>query len=100
VPVYTVLSGGSAQAQLIREVASGHAEIHGALFEFVPIEELPLWVQRLPRGLSELVGREFAQCAVAIGGSAPHLPREQADLSAPVIPAPEGRRQLERTPEA
>jgi hypothetical protein len=99
VPVYVLLSGGSAEVPLVRQVASGHAEIRGAAFEFVPIDELPLWIQRLPRGLSEMVAREFLQCAVAIGGSAPHLPRQQADLSAPVVPAPGGRRQLERTPE-
>jgi molecular chaperone HscA len=97
VPIYVLLTGGSARLPLIKALAADSLVIGDAKFGFVPITELPRWIQELPRNLSELVAREFSQCAVAIGGSAPLLPKERGDLLSPIIPPREGVRRLERS---
>jgi molecular chaperone HscA len=97
-PIYVLLTGGSARLPLVQAIASGTLSIGGVKFEFKPITDTPRWILELPRALSELTAREFAQCAVAIGGSAPELPKEQRDLLAPVTPPPKGVRKLDRFP--
>jgi hypothetical protein len=84
VPIYVVLSGGSARIPAFEKLAIGKANIGGATFEFRRISDVPRWVRDLPRDLSQLTAQEFPQCSVAIGGSSPELPREQHDLGAPI----------------
>ena len=96
VPIYVLLTGGSSQLPTVKMLAEGTLAIGGAKFKFVHITDLPRWIRELPRGLSELVAREFPQCAVAIGGSSPQMPKELGDLISPILPPKEGRRQLER----
>jgi hypothetical protein len=96
VPIFVLLSGGSAGLPAFQALASGRCKIREAEFEFVRLEGVPRWVSSLPRDLSELTAREFSQCAVAIGGCAPELPQERSDLGAPVSGAQKGTRRLER----
>ena len=96
IPVFVLLTGGSAKLPILQAIASGILDIDGARFEFKPITDTPRWILELPRTLSELTAREFSQCAVAIGGSAPELPKEQKDLLVPVTAPREGVRRLER----
>ena len=98
IPIYVLLTGGSARLPLLQAVAKGTLNVGGVKFEFKPITDTPRWILELPRSISELTAREFTQCAVAIGGSAPELPKEQRDLLAPVTAPPEGVRRLERFP--
>lgn len=96
IPVFVLLTGGSARLPIVQTIASGIVNVDGVKFEFKPVLDLPRWVVELPRAISDLTAREFPQCAVAIGGSAPELPKEQRDLLAPVTAPPEGLRKLER----
>jgi molecular chaperone DnaK (HSP70) len=96
VPIYVLLSGGSSQVPPVKALASGRLGIDGASFEFVEIAEMPRWIRELPRELAEFIGREFLQCAVALGGSASNLPSEQSDFLSPILPPREGERRLER----
>ncbi|MEA2878502.1 MAG: hypothetical protein QOF14_3698 [Hyphomicrobiales bacterium] len=96
IPIYVLLTGGSARLPVVQAIANGTMSIGGVKFEFKLITDPPRWIVELPRELSELTAREFAQCAVAIGGSAPELPKEQSDLMAPVTPPRQGVRTLPR----
>jgi hypothetical protein len=61
------------------------------------MNELPQWIDALPRDLAEMTAQEFSQCAVVIGGCAPQLPNEKKDLMAPVTPhTKQGKLILER----
>ena len=70
--------------------------VDGFTFKCERVQSLPDWIDRLPREFAQLVADNYPQCAVAIGGSAPTLPQEYADLQAPVVPAPPGPRVLPR----
>lgn len=95
-PIFVLLTGGSSRVPLVKALANGRLGIEGASFEFIEIDNLPRWIRELPRELAEFIGREFAQCAVALGGSAPNLPGEQSDFLSPILPPREGQRRLER----
>jgi molecular chaperone HscA len=86
VPIHVLLTGGSSKLPIFANLAEGEATIREVLFKFEPIQDLPQWIDGLPREQAELVATEFSQCAVAIGGCAPTLPREMKDLAAPVTP--------------
>jgi hypothetical protein len=84
VPIHVLLTGGSSKLPIIADLAEGETSLRGVTFKFERIDELPQWIDALPRDLSELTAQEFSQCAVAIGGCAPLLPNERKDLFAPV----------------
>ncbi len=97
VPIHVLLTGGSSKLPIIADLAEGVSTIRGVNFNFQRINDLPQWIDALPRDLAEMTAREFSQCAVAIGGCAPQLPNEKKDLLAPVTPhVQQGRRVLER----
>lgn len=96
IPIYVLLTGGSSQLPAVQTLAQGTLSIDGAKFRFVHITNMPRWIRELPRNLSELVAREFPQCAVAIGGSSPQLPKEVGDLLNPILPPHQGARRLEQ----
>lgn len=95
-PIYVLLTGGSSALPIVKKLSEGKVEIDGAPFGFIPVEELPRWIDTLPREDAELVGSWYSQCAVAIGGSVRELPIEIEDLGSPVIPPRPGARRLER----
>lgn len=84
VPIHVLLTGGSSKLPIVADLAEGEAVIRGVRFKFEKIDELPQWIDALPRDLAEMTAQEFSQCAVAIGGCAPQLPNERKDLFAPV----------------
>jgi hypothetical protein len=94
--VYVLLTGGSASIPIISNLGAGSQEIAGMRFRFTPVEELPDWIARLPRGAAEQMAAVYAQSAVAIGGSVANLPKELDDLETPITPPRPGRRRLER----
>jgi hypothetical protein len=79
-----LLTGGSSKLPIIADLADGESVIRGVRFKFEKIDELPQWIDALPRDRAEMTAQEFSQCAVAIGGCAPQLPNERKDLFAPV----------------
>lgn len=95
-PIYVLLTGGSSALPIVKKLSEGKVEIDGAPFGFFPVEELPRWIDTLPREDAELVGFWYSQCAVAIGGSVRELPIEIQDLGSPVTPPRSGTRKLER----
>lgn len=99
VPIHVLLTGGSSKLPIIADLAKGVSTVRGVNFNFERINDLPQWINALPRDLAEMTAREFSQCAVAIGGCAPQLPNEKKDLGAPVTPhVQQGKRVLERYP--
>jgi hypothetical protein len=96
VPVYVLLTGGSCALPIIRDLARGQIELHGARFRFVLVDRLPDWIDTLPRETAQQLADVYPQCAVAIGGSVPELPQELSDLEIPVTPARPGVRKLPR----
>lgn len=95
-PIYVLLTGGSSALPIVKKLSEGKVEIDGAPFGFIPVKELPRWIDTLPREDAELVGSWYSQCAVAIGGSVRELPIEIEDLGSPVTPPRSGTRRLER----
>jgi molecular chaperone HscA len=95
-PIYVLLTGGSSGLPIIRQLATGEVEISGTQFRFSLLERLPDWIDRLPRDLGQRLASVYAQCAVAIGGSVPELPKELADFDIPITPPLPGERRLER----
>lgn len=95
-PINVLLTGGSSVLPIVRKLAEGEIDIDGVPFGFLPVNELPKWIESLPREDADLVAASYPQCAVAIGGSAPKLPEELPDLRSLVTPPPSGTRRLER----
>lgn len=97
VQIYVLLTGGSGALPIIRDLARGHIMLSGIQFRFELVDKLPDWIGRLPRATAQQIADVYPQCAVAIGGSVPVLPKEVQDLELPVTPPPRGRRVLPRT---
>lgn len=95
--VHVLLTGGSSVIPIIAQLATGELNVRGLRIRFEKIDSLPTWVNRLPREIAQLVGSIYPQSAVAIGGSAPDLPKELNDMENPVTPARKGVRRLPRT---
>lgn len=96
VPIYVVLTGGSSKVPIFGRLADRELAINGARFRLVAVTALPQWISSLPREFSRLVSETYAQEAVAIGGSTPHLPVEISDLRAAISASREGVRVLEK----
>lgn len=94
-PIHILLTGGSSGLPIIRELASGELDLHGARFRFFPVERVPTWIDDLPRETAQLLTSVYPQCAVAIGGSAAKLPEELRDMEL-ITPPRRGERKLER----
>jgi len=81
VPIHVLLTGGSSKLPIVADLADGGSVVRGVRFKFEQIEELPQWIDALPRDLAEMTAQEFSQCAVAIGGCYPgSLTREKTCL--------------------
>lgn len=81
VPIHVLLTGGSSKLPIVADLADGESVVRGVRFKFEQIEELPQWIDALPRDLAEMTAQEFSQCAVAIGGCSPgSLTREKTCL--------------------
>jgi hypothetical protein len=97
VPIYVLLTGGSSRLPVVASLATSEALIHDVRFRYEPIERLPQWIDALPREQAQMIAQEFPQCAVAIGGCAPQLPKERKDLGAPITPhVQQGKMVLQR----
>jgi len=94
--ISVLLTGGSSAVPIIRSLAEGELEIEGARFRFVHVKDLPNWIGTLSREEAELVGRNYRQCAVAIGGSVETLPKTVHDLRSAITSPRPGPRKLER----
>jgi hypothetical protein len=90
--LYVLLTGGSSPLPIVQRLAEGEIEIKGARFQLVHVRNTPTWIDRLPSAAAELVGQNYPQCAVSIGGSVAELPEEIADFTSPLTPAPPGSR--------
>lgn len=95
--VHVLVTGGSASIPIIKSLSSGTLNIGGTNFRFLPVERLPEWIDNLPRETAQRVADVYPQCAVAIGGSIPKMPREMDDLEIPVTPTLQGKRTLPRS---
>jgi hypothetical protein len=96
--IHVLLTGGSASVPIIQALSTGQIDLVGAKFRFTAVEQLPDWIEQLPRESAQLLASVYPQCAVAIGGSVPKLPEEYRDLEIPVTPPPKGPRRLPRFP--
>jgi molecular chaperone DnaK (HSP70) len=95
--VHVLLTGGSCTLPIIRDLSAGRVDFHGMQMRFVPVDDLPDWIDLLPREAAEQLAAVYPQCAVAIGGSVPTLPLELNDWESPLTPPPPGKRTLPRT---
>lgn len=87
--INVLLTGGSSSLPIVNALAEGSYKIDTISFKFSRIpENLPNWVHRLPRETADLLAVWYPQCAVAIGGAVPELPKENDDLSQVILPAP------------
>ncbi len=94
-PIHVLLTGGSGEQPIIKDLAKGHIVVDGLNIEFKEVRALPNWINDLQRDQAELVARAYPQCAVSIGGSAREVPQERNDLVSMVNPAAPGERRLE-----
>ena len=95
--VSVLLTGGSASLPAVRDLALGGCNLNGFRVAFSPVEAMPDWITSLDPTAARLVGANYPQCAVAIGGSAAELPVEISDLTKMVVAPAPGRRILDRT---
>jgi len=95
-PIHVLLTGGSSALPIVRALADGELSFGDARFGFISVNDLPTWINSLPREEAELVSGSYQQCAVAIGGSAKDLPIELKDLQSPITPPAAGPRIIER----
>lgn len=94
--IFVLLTGGSGALPIMKDLAAGQIEVGGCSFRFSLVDKLPNWIDRLPREVAQQLADVYPQCAVAIGGSVPELPKEIRDLELPVTPPRSGRRVLPR----
>lgn len=94
--IHVLLTGGSGALPMIRDLAQGQITLGGTQIHFELVNKLPDWVDRLPRETARQLAEVYPQCAVAIGGAVPELPKEVHDLELPVTPPPRGTRTLPR----
>lgn len=96
IEIFVLLTGGSGALPIMKDLAAGVVDVGGCTFRFSLVTKLPDWINRLPRAQAQQMADVYPQCAVAIGGSVPELPKEIKDLSIPVTPPRSGRRVLPR----
>jgi hypothetical protein len=96
VEIFVLLTGGSGALPIVKALAAGQVDVGGCSFRFILVDKLPGWIDRLPRESAQQLADVYPQCAVAIGGSVPELPREIDDLELPVTPPQSGQRVLPR----
>jgi hypothetical protein len=84
--IHVLITGGSATVPIILELSRGSMDLDGVTFRFTPIQNLPEWIDQLPRDVAQMLANVYPQSAVAIGGSTPTLPEELRDLNTPITP--------------